>query len=138
MRKLQRPVPVMQPCTLAARIHKRVYTCDEEVKPQRPEGQVCEEAKGLANGGVALLDGVAGNIEVFEVDGCRGRGEPDVAGYDGGEGVDAEKEADAGESGGRYEWGVEEGARVVGAGGAYAPGRVGEELHDVEMSGKDR
>ena len=69
MHKLKGPRPAMQPGSLFEGEHEGVYRGDQEVKAQRPKCEVGEEAERLADGGLALLDLVRADIDIFQSDG---------------------------------------------------------------------
>lgn len=94
VRELQRTREAdVQICAAVEGVHEGVVAGDEEVEPHAPEGEVCEEAEGVADGGGGLVEGVAVEVYVFEGGGGRVVPEPGVACDDCGEAVEHEEGA---------------------------------------------
>lgn len=120
----------MQPRALSEGVHEGMYTRDQEVKAKAPEGKVGEEAEGLANSSMRLLDRIAADVDVFKLKGRSAVGEPCVAYDDRDEAVDAEHGANTSETEWRDKVRADEAVvRVEGGLRWDAPCFVGEDLH---------
>lgn len=98
VRKLERLWPLVKPGLLSECKHKSMHAGDEEVKPKGPEGKVCEEAEGLPDRGVGLLNRIAADVYVLKIDRRSVVGEPCIAYGDSYEAVQAQDCAYAGKN----------------------------------------
>lgn len=120
----------MEPCSSSKHVHKSMHAGGHKVEGQRPEGEECEEAEGLYNRSLVLMDGIRADVHISQLLGGSVAGEPCVADNDSGKTVYRYDGADYGEKEWRNEVRAYERSGRVEACWRHAPSFEREELHD--------